>query len=213
MTPLAVALLAWTVGFAAYHPLDARFNRPEATPRQHHLRRLAGALLLGVFPTALTVALTDLGPADLGLGVPTGTLAWLWVLGTWVLAAPLLWLAAGGEAHRAAYPQVRRSDWSPTDHVANALSWAVYLFGYELGFRGLLLYAALGPLGPAGAIALNLALYVAAHAHKGSAEVAACIPMGALFCAVTLDAAAIWPAWMLHLGISLLGEGMALARR
>ncbi len=204
MTP-AWALGAFAVSFALQHGAQRAWSTPDTPPARHHLRRVLGGALYGLAPLLLAIGLGG-SPAALGLGLgdPLRGLLGAGTLG--LVVTPVVWFSARGAVHRARYPQIRAVAWTPRLVAANAASWAVYLTGYELAYRGLILFPLVAPLGAAGAVAVSTAVYVAAHADKDTPEVISTVPMGALFAALALGAGAVWPCALLHLYIALLGE-------
>jgi len=108
------------------------------------------------------------------------------------------------------YPQMRLADWGPREIAVNVAGWAVYLFAYELMFRGFLLQALL-PYGVVLAVAVNIALYVAVHVPKGLSEAIAAVPFGLLLCFLTIEFGTIWAAFILHLVLALANSFVAIA--
>jgi membrane protease YdiL (CAAX protease family) len=85
----------------------------------------------------------------------------------------------------------------------NIAIWIVYLAGYEWIMRGMLLYGSVEWIGVPAAVALNCVIYAVIHVHKGWEQVVGALPFGLLLCWVTLYANSIWPAYLLHLTLSL----------
>ena len=80
---------------------------------------------------------------------------------------------------------------------------ALFLFSYELWFRGGLLFETAAGIGMPLAIVANIFLYVLLHVFNSRKELLACIPFGivsCLFCFAFNDA---WPAILMHIGFSL----------
>ncbi|MBW6536391.1 MAG: CPBP family intramembrane metalloprotease [Mariniphaga sp.] len=86
--------------------------------------------------------------------------------------------------------------------VINLLGWFLYLLGYEFLFRGILLFSLVEPLGVWPAIAVNIALYSATHIPKGLAEAIGAIPLGLIFCLLTLASGTIWIAFIVHVAMA-----------
>lgn len=206
---LAALLGVSVVGYVLYH-FGAKALQ-EAAPGQRGsvLRgRFLGAGLLGVSALGAPV----LSPELLSLWALPRAAAW-GVIGVGLcVLLPILWLAAGGAAHRAHYPQIRAERWTRGLVGQEALSWAAYLVAYEWTFRGLLVCALAGLVGLWPALLLGTALYVLAHLEKGLGECLACVPMGLLFGVLTLWSQSLWPAILLHLGLALAGNLFAVAR-
>jgi membrane protease YdiL (CAAX protease family) len=213
----ALLLLAAGVLYALFHHLGqaevwqerlrARGYPDETLARSVLLQRLSGALLLGVVPAVGFAAATGAGPAEMGLGAWRGGGGGL-LLAAAVLLPGVAW-AARRPAHRVRYPQVRVEVWTARLRTRHALGWAVYLFGYELLFRGLLLFPLAAATDPWTAVLASSGLYVLAHLDKDLGECLACAPMGLVFAALALAAGSIWPALALHLAIAVTSDTVA----
>jgi len=82
----------------------------------------------------------------------------------------------------------------------------VFLFTYELFFRGYLLLDSINAIGTPLAVTLNVVLYVLLHLFNSKKEILACIPFGLLACWLCILFNAVWPAVILHISFSLLYE-------
>lgn len=83
---------------------------------------------------------------------------------------------------------------------------ALFLFVYELWFRGFLLFDSISWAGIPAAVSLNVFLYVLIHIFNSKKEMFACIPFGILVCFLSILFNAVWPAIILHIGFSLVYE-------
>jgi len=83
---------------------------------------------------------------------------------------------------------------------------ALFLFSYELWFRGFLLFECIRWIGIPLAVLINVSLYVLIHIFNGKKEALACIPFGLFVCFFSLLFSTALPAIMLHIGFSLLYE-------
>ena len=100
------------------------------------------------------------------------------------------------------YPQIKAKKWTKKTMILNLLSWAIYLFGYEFYFRGLLLFPIAEELGLWPAIAINIALYTGTHLPKGLTETIGAIPFSVILCLLSLSTGTIWIAFSLHICMS-----------
>lgn len=82
----------------------------------------------------------------------------------------------------------------------------IFLFVYELWFRGFLLFFSIDTLGIPLAVTVNVLLYVLLHLFNSKKEMLACIPFGLLVCWLCILFNAAWPAVVLHITFSLLYE-------
>lgn len=82
----------------------------------------------------------------------------------------------------------------------------VFLFCYELWFRGILLFDNINQLGSIPAIIINVLMYVILHIFKCKKEILACIPFGTATCCLSILFGNVWPAVILHVTVSLVYE-------
>ena len=94
--------------------------------------------------------------------------------------------------------------------MKNALGWTIYLFGYEILFRGILLFPLVTEFGVWQAIAVNVALYSATHIPKGLDETIGAIPLGIVLSLLTLQTGTIWIAFLVHVTMALTNSFTAL---
>jgi hypothetical protein len=83
---------------------------------------------------------------------------------------------------------------------------AMFLFSYELWFRGLLLFDCINWFGIPLAVFLNVSLYFLIHIFNGKKEALACIPFGLMVCFFSILFNSAWSAILLHIGFSLAYE-------
>jgi membrane protease YdiL (CAAX protease family) len=83
---------------------------------------------------------------------------------------------------------------------------ALYLFAYELWFRGFLLFETIRFFGIPAAVSLNILLYTLLHIFKSKKEMLSCIPFGFILCFLSIFFNAAWPAIILHISFSLIYE-------
>ena len=100
------------------------------------------------------------------------------------------------------YPQIRAKNWTKSILFKNLLGWTLYLFGYELLFRGILFIPLIEPLGIWVAIAINISLYSATHIPKGLDETIGAIPLGLVLCLLTAASGTIWIAFFVHVAMA-----------
>jgi membrane protease YdiL (CAAX protease family) len=95
----------------------------------------------------------------------------------------------------------------------HCLTWAVYLFLYEMYFRGYLLSGALPQFSTTWVIIYNVVLYALVHAYKNVQQVVSAIPFGFIMCAGTWWTGHIWFAFCIHLLLALGFEIPLLSNR
>jgi len=174
----------------------------EATVNHNSFNRIAGFVLMGIFPLSIClILLPGYTIADFGLKFRTDNFAFiaLSVLLLSIIMIPIVSGAAKRPQILANHPQIRARIWTRKTAVIDALTWALYLLGYETLFRGVLLFPLAEALGVWAAIAINIALYSAAHIPHGKAETIAAVPFGLVLCILTLYSGTIWIAFLAHL--------------
>lgn len=216
----SLLMLAMACLFALYHyrcqPAQLASltgGGEDGQARAVYASRVAGALLLGLAPSLVLLALRPASADAYGLGAPDVEAT---ALGVAILAGPALpavWMASRRADFVDHYPPIRARRWSAGRIAANGLTWAVYLVAYELFFRGLLLFTLAARLDPWLAIALTTLAYVFAHLPKPGRETAGTVPMGVLFAAVTLWSGTIWAAVIAHWLIANASDLLAMRRR
>ena len=111
----------------------------------------------------------------------------------------------------------------PFDHkqdtllTKNFLHWFIvlrilFLCGYELFFRGFLLFDCIQWLGIPWAITISTGLTVLIHVFNGKKEMWACIPFGIILCSCCIAVHAVWPAIILHIALAMSHELTLIAQ-
>ncbi len=164
-------------------------------------KRIWGAFILGVVPLSISTIFFGRTFGELGLGgISLWTLAG--ALGIWLLTLPATFGASRNRALWAEYPQLRREVWDRRTYLSNAGTWAVYLFGYELFFRGVFLFTMERWIGLWPAIAVVNVAYVYAHLNKNAGETFGTIPIGVIFSLASYHLGGIWAPFLAHTAIA-----------
>ncbi len=203
----AIAYLAFHYGLGAHRPLGPG---PEAEG-QLFRRRVLGGLLMGSLPVAACALALDWSAAVFGLAWPSSSTALAWVGGPALVLSPILWRASKSPATWRDSPRLRVTAWTSSLLGRNALSWMVYLAGYETLFRGALILGLAQAIGVWPAVAAGTTIYVFQHLTRGPGECLGSLPMGILFALMTLDTGSVLPAWALHVLIAV-GTESAVVR-
>lgn len=182
-----------------------KYDTNTAWLRFIYMTKWVGFLSMGLLPlVVLSIIHPERGLTDYGLNFRTDTLLFN-VLATISLSAiviPLAVFSAKKPKNLLNYPQIRASNWNQKTFRLNLWGWAIYLFGYELLFRGILLFPLVEAFGIWLAIAVNVALYSATHIPKGIEETIGAVPLGFVLCLLTLMAGNIWIAFLVHVAMS-----------
>jgi len=190
-----------------------KYEHDQASVNHITFNRVAGFVSMGIFPLVIClIFLPGYTPASFGLTwiSETALTSFLWTIGLSAVVIPVAYLSAQKPENLVNYPQIRAKIWTKKTVVINAAGWALYLFGYELLFRGVLLFPVAGHLGIWPAIAINIALYAATHIPKGMSETIGAAPLGLILCILTLSTGTIWIAFFVHLAMALTNSFSAL---
>jgi membrane protease YdiL (CAAX protease family) len=216
----SIGILWSLVGFGSYYFLShnnsfircfgTKCKILDSQGNQVLLQRMLGLLFLGIFSALIILLLPDISLKEYGLTF-NFLLAppwWSWLLIPLVLIAS--YFAAQKPENLKMYPQIRAQKWTGGMIAISGISWVLFLIGYEFLFRGFVLHASLELMEPIPAIALNCAIYAFAHFYKGPGEAFGAIPVGILFCYLTLISGNIWIAVILHSVMALSNEWFSL---
>lgn len=189
-----------------------RYDHDAASVKHIFFTKYFGFISMGLIPLIISMIAFDNGPSAYGLTIIPETTFYtiIWTLGLSAVVAPLAYISAKKPKNLINYPQIRAKEWTKKTFVINALGWALYLFGYELLFRGTLLFPLVPEIGIWPAIAVNIALYSATHIPKGLDETIGAVPLGLVLCILTLQSGTIWIAFFVHLALAWTNSFTAL---
>ena len=186
----------------------------DASRKHIFFTKYFGCVVLGIIPLLIyLLAFPNTSIRDVGLWInPATTLFSLgWTLVLSILVIPMAYFSAKKPENLKNYPQIRAKQWTQKTFLINLLGWSLYLFGYELLFRGVLFFPLVKTLGIWPAIAINLALYATTHIPKGLAETLGAIPLGLVLCLLTLESETVWIAFFVHVALAWTNSLTALA--
>ena len=187
--------------FAKRTPLEQRANG-------YFLAVLLRGLVLGLGSlfvaqrVGLSLDFMSLAPGPLFKNVALG-------IGIFVLLLPVLWGSAQKKEIQAHYPELRLVPRDRAIVLNSAAGWFVFMLGYEILFRGLLLHYGILEWGLWPGIAVMTGLYVLAHLHKPGSETFACLVVGPAFAYLTLETGTICAVVVLHTLIGITNENLA----
>lgn len=195
---------AW---FYKNYPFD------EAAVKHIFFTKYLGFFSMGIMPILICLFfLPGYTLSDYGLTIipETSFFSLIWTIGLCVLVMPMAYFSAKKPKNLINYPQIRAKIWTKKTVFINAFGWAIYLFGYEFLFRGVLLFPLVDSIGVWPAIAVNIALYSATHIPKGRDETIGAIPLGLVLCLLTLASGTIWIAFVVHVAMAWTNSFTAL---
>ena len=208
---LAIALV--TVGFSVYHfysisdkvkeSFVKKFGETRGQTKATWAHRYVGAMTIGIIPAIIMVLVLDKDLSEYGVTFQNHDISLYWIFGLALIIIPMNFFNSKKEKNLAFYPNVREKEWTKGMVAKNAFSWCAYLFGYELMFRGILLFATVPLIGEWPAVILNASFYALVHVPKNLQETIGAVPLGIILCLVALTTGTIWVAFFVHITLAL----------
>jgi membrane protease YdiL (CAAX protease family) len=205
--PILISLLAFICYWfmAKSNKIKSLFyvknSKDSASVKHIFFCKVLGLILMGIVPVVSFLALfPSYHLKDIGLSINYETISFTlkWILILAIITVPITFISAKKEKNLVNYPQIRAKKWNRKILTINLLGWSLYLFGYEVLFRGILLFPLVDSIGIWPAIAINIALYSATHIPKGLDETIGAIPLGLVLCILTILSQTIWIAFFAH---------------
>ncbi len=172
-----------------------------------------GGLSMLILPlVACFIAFPERDLVDYGFGMESDKIlpTLLFTVGIVALMAPMAVVSARKEKNWVNYPQIRTKVWDRKLMRKNAWGWAVYLFGYEVLFRGVLFFPLYEEIGLWPTMAINIGLYSATHIPKGLDETIGAIPLAVVLCIITALTGNFWCAYLAHVAMAWTNSFTAL---
>ena len=167
--------------------------------------RYLGGISMGIIPAMLYfIFISGSSLNELGVVLENDAIlpVILWSLAIVAVIVPLVYSNAKKPKNLLLYPQIRTENWNRKLVWSNFFSWGVYLLGYEILFRGVLLFPLVTVIGIWPAVAVNIGLYSATHIPKGLTETIGAIPLSILLCLLCINIGNLWPAFLIHIAIA-----------
>ncbi len=206
--------------YAAYHFIGhskkinnyfkLQFDEIERQVRIVIFNRIAGAFLFGIIPLFIQILLFSKLNQFKYLAISFQYKTFYYLIPIGIILIIINFFAAKTVDNLKVYPQIRKNNWNVSLLIVSALSWMLYLLGYEIMMRGFLLFTILPITGIWIAIAINTIVYALIHIPKGFKEMAGAVPMGIVLCMLTLHTGTIWIAFWLHCIMALSNEWFSL---
>lgn len=171
--------------------------------------RFSGAIIFGLAPILFTISKGNI-LSSIGISVGQSVLTLSIVLSFSIILLLLNFFGARKPDNLAMYPQIRTKEWNNKLLIISALSWAIYLLGYEIMLRGFLFFNCLKAMDLWSAIAINTSIYALIHIPKGIKETIGAIPFGVALCLVTSYTGNVWAAFWIHCALALTNEWFSI---
>lgn len=176
------------------------FSPDKAVVKHIFFVKILGFITLGVLNLAAAGILFSNPWQELGFIIPSDKIAFVTksVLLVSCLTIPVGVLASRNKKTQQIYPQIRKKEWTYSTFFISLFGWAVYLLGYEILFRGLLLQPFEPLLGFWLTVGINTVLYSLVHLPKGIGETLGSIPLGFVLATLCLSAETFWIGFFVH---------------
>jgi membrane protease YdiL (CAAX protease family) len=176
----------------------------------------ASAVLLAVIPVVVARWLCGIRLRDLGLGLGSWRRGLGWLAVGLPLAVLAGWMASRQPAMQAVYPLDPSLSRSLAPRAGTFLPYAacafLYYGGWEVLFRGVLLYGLAARFGAGNANVTQSALATTAHFGRAFNETFAALPGSLAFGVVALHTRSIWYVALIHWTVGMSTEWFMLVR-
>jgi len=160
--------------------------------------KITGIILFGIIPFVLFILIIKILPRNIGF--TTGHLSRIKYLFFLLISLTFILSYFSSKSHKIQQisPELRVKPWRFRHNILSALSWLIYLFGYEFFFRGILWFLCFQAYGFWLASGINVLLYSLVHIPKGKGISLGAIPLGILFCFLSCYTGSFFPAFIIH---------------
>lgn len=187
-----------------------RFSIETAQLSNVIFNRFLGAFVFAIVPLLFQILIIANGEIKLGLHVQFNLISLWIVLSVGLLIVLMNYFGAKSPGNLKVYPQIRKKIWPRQLIWASAITWMLYLLGYEIMLRGFLFFNCVKFAGIIPALIINVCIYALLHLTKGMKETLGAIPMGIIFCIITFYTGTIWAAFWIHCTLALSNEWLSL---
>jgi len=204
MKSLVFTALLWAlISFYLYWPLFFSILK-KGKRKNIVLVRFYGGLLFGGVPVLILLILKINVLDNLGLHIPEGPIFWHLLSAFMIIAIiPLIYYQARSSSNLSDYPQIKSPQWNLNLILMNSASWIFYLIGYEVLFRGFLLFPLFDELSLGLVLIINLSIYSLSHVAKSFREGLGTIPIGLLLFVIAWKTNSILYPIIIHWTIAL----------
>lgn len=171
--------------------------------------RVSGAIIFGLVPIFFAIVQNS-SLTSIGIIAKPSLLTLYIVLIFSIIPLTINYFGAKKPDNLSMYPQIRVKKWDNKLIIISALTWIIYLLGYEIMIRGYLFFNCLNEIGLWPAIAINTSIYALIHLPKGPKETIGAIPLGIVLCLITSYTGTIWAAFWIHCTLALSNEWFSI---
>lgn len=196
----------FTIKSTWFENLCNRMKKEDTTNYlQISMSRILGFIILGILPVLIILLFTNYKLVDLGLLIDKNTIqcSLIWTIALSSIIVVLNFLNSRSTIHLKQYPQVRMKYWTYRRIGLNMSTWMIYLIGYEVLFRGILLFPLYYVYGMWPAVTIGTIIYSLIHIPKGKTEAIGAIPLGIILGLLTLHYGHIYIALVAHIVMAI----------
>lgn len=173
-------------------------------------QKAAGFVLLGVVPGIIYFGLFKKPFSILGINGTALTSNLLILVALIVVIIGTMYLNHRFNPEKGTL-QVNLSEWTHKAFAYNAAGWILYLTGYEILFRGVLLDACYSSFGFWPSIAINVVIYSAIHMVNGKEQVLGALVFGAIACFFALTKGTVLIPIVMHIVLNLSSDYFSIS--
>jgi len=166
--------------------------------------KLGGIIFTGIIPAILFLGVLRIPASRAGLQMGL-TFEFRYLIIILVLVTCLLsYVFSRKSGIQAMSADLKIKNWYPRHLFLYSAVWIIYIFGYELLFRGILWSLFFEAFGFWPALLINLLLYSAVHISKGKFMALGALPTGIILCLLSYLTGSFLPAFFIHSTIAVM---------
>ncbi len=168
--------------------------------------KVTGIAMTGLLPFLVFIIFSGMPAREAGLTAGEMNKSALLLAGLVALTIFSTYFSSKSVNVQKSAPELRVKYWHPRHIILSASGWLIYLFGYELFFRGILWFLCFNAFGFWWALIINVTLYSLVHVPKGKLVTYGAIPLGVLFCTLSHYTGSFLPAFLIHSAMAISTE-------
>jgi membrane protease YdiL (CAAX protease family) len=176
----------------------------------YFIEKFTGFFLFGIIPFLLFVMLPGVTPAETGLTSGNFLHYWFIIVLLLIIVSVLSFFTSKMKTSQEMYPQLRIKSWNIKYSLLSIAGWIIYILGYEFLFRGILWTFCFRAFGFWPALAINILLYAIVHLDQGIGMSLGAIPVGIIFCLLTLLTGSFLFAFLIHSWMAINSELLSI---
>lgn len=185
--------------------IENRTEYPQSEILLFFSKKMLGFLLLGFIPGIVYYFLFKPDITQFGISITALKDNLSLILILILIISVILFVAQKMNSERNSL-QINLTEWNGYHFTINAIGWIIYLAGYEILFRGILLFECSNSFGFWPAIAINITIYSAIHMVNGKDQAIGALVFGSIACYLTLTRGTILIPFFMHISLSLISD-------